>query len=92
MSFRLGRVIKIMLRTSTSGNGPERNGNIFVTFLSLRNAYFVTKPTGPESESSQTIAFYSQQNTQLLIDSFKKKMTHSNVTNLGAFTFVQNLQ
>lgn len=57
MSFSVGRVIKMILRTSTSGNCPARNCNIFVTFRSLSKVYLVTKPTGPDNESSQTITW-----------------------------------
>lgn len=67
--------MKMILRTSTSGNGPGRNGSIFVTFRSLRNVYFVTKPTGPDSESSHTIA-YLKSDMNLLI--FNQESTQMN--------------
>lgn len=49
--------MKMICLTSTSVSAPGRNGNILITLRSFRTVYFVTRPTGPESESSQTIAW-----------------------------------
>lgn len=66
IKLRFGRVIKIIFRTSMSGKAPGFNWSIFITFLSRSSVYLETKPIGPDSDSSQMIAWIWYEKCYLL--------------------------
>lgn len=53
---KCGLVMNMIFRTSVGGRLPALNGNIFNTSFSRNTLYFATRPTGPASDSSHTIA------------------------------------
>lgn len=57
-----GLVMNMIFCSLAGGRWPALNGNIFDTSFSRNRLYFATRPTGPASDSSHTIAWNKKLN------------------------------
>ena len=63
MRSRCGLVINIILATFVGGSWPPHSGYILTTSFSSSKLYLATRPVGPASDWSHTMAFYAIQYT-----------------------------